>query len=152
MLAIALGLYLYGIYYAIFLPDEILDTTRKIVGYKIPDPLDTLVSAIGAVLLTNFGAVLGIAVTQPQSAMANKALFQADIKNITPPLSNKELLQLISVLVYLVTILACFVTWAYWTFKSDKDIKPVVPFIQQYGKTLIGVVAAYLATIIGGNN
>ena len=149
LLITALGLYLYGIYYAIFTPNEIKDKTGVITGYSIPEPLDTLVSTIGAILLTNLGAVLGISVSQPQSALAGKTLISA--KTVESPMSKRELIQFIAVITYIVTLISCFITWAHYAFGKEPNTIHIVPLIQQYGKTLIGVITAYIAFVLGAN-
>lgn len=149
LLAIAFGIYLYGVYYAIFIPDPVYDNARKLIGYTIPEPLATLTTTIGAILLTNLGAVLGISVSQPESALAGKTLISRKIKEEPPPLTKRELIQFAAVLIYIVTLLACFITWAHASFRNEDDIKPVVPLVEQYGKTLIGVITAYIAFVLG---
>ena len=153
LLVIALGAYCYGIYYAIFTPDEIItkDPTGKITitGLSIPDPLDTLTSTIGAILLTNLGAVLGISITNQTSALAAKTLISRNITQIPPPLSKREMIQLISVLIYIIILVSCFVKWSINTFVKPDNVKLVVPLVQQYGKTLIGVITAYIAFVLG---
>jgi|GEM_PF-1685494 len=151
LLVIVFVLYLYGIFYAIFMPDEVLNSQKIIIGYTIPEPLDTLVSTIGAILLTNLGAVLGISVSQPQSGLAGKTLILSKSVKIPDPLTKRELIQIVSVMIYILTLIACFVAWGYSTFGSSEDLKPVVPFVQLYGKTLIGVITAYIAFVLGVN-
>ncbi|MEO6978242.1 MAG: hypothetical protein ABI113_07670, partial [Mucilaginibacter sp.] len=103
LLLIALGLYLYGIYFAIF-------TVPKKDDHVLPEILDTLTASIGAILLTNLGAVLGISITQPKSGLAAKALM-AKVE-LPDPMTRREIIQFTAVLVYLVTLVACFVAWA----------------------------------------
>jgi len=149
LLVISLGMYCYGIYYAIFIPDAVTDSSGKIAGLTIPEPLDTLVAAISAILLTNLGAVLGISVTNPSSALAAKTLISKNMAEIPPPLSRRDIIQLTCVIIYIVVLLACFIKWAANTFQKPAEVKLVVPFVQQYGKTLIGVITAYLAFVLG---
>lgn len=140
LLLIAFSLYVYGIYYAIFNADCSLEAC------KIPEPLDTLTSTIGAILLTNLGAVLGISVAQPQSGLAAKTLFVKQI-NIPPPLTKTEIIQYSAVILYLIVLIACFIKWATVGFSSD-PLK-VVPLISQNAKTLLGVISAYVAFVLG---
>lgn len=139
LLIIAFTAYLYGIYYAIFTPLKGNDGK-----FSIPEPLDTLLTTLSAILLTNLGAVLGIAVTNPNSGLAGKTLF---VKSIPPPLTQREFIQLIAVLIYLVALIACFIDWAYSTFRANS--LPVAAFIPSAGKTLIGVITAYVAFVLG---
>jgi hypothetical protein len=129
LLIIAFGAYLYGIYFAIFTPVNEADGKLS-----LPEPLDTLLTTLNAILLTNLGAVLGIAVTNQGSGLAGKMLLTKSI-TIPPPLNQRELIQLVAVLIYLVALVACFIDWA--------------PFIPLAGKTLIGVITAYVAFILG---
>lgn len=148
LLTLAFSLYFYGIYYAIFTPDEIVDKVSKnVTGLGIPETLDTLTSTIGAMLLTNFGAVLGISISNKDSGLA-KTIIQRNFA-VPLPLSQREMIQLFCVVIYLIVLLACFVKWATTAFVSPSSIKPVVPLVQQYGKTLIGVVTAYIAFVLG---
>ncbi len=149
LLAVAFGLYLFGIYYAIFIPDPVIQN-GIITGYSIPEPLDTLTTTIGAILLTNLGAVLGIAVSKPGSSLAGKTLIQKGAE-VPPPLTKREMIQFAGVLIYIITLAACFIAWAFSSFRSEAHIQPVVPLVEQYGKTLIGVITAYIAFVLGVN-
>lgn len=141
LLLIALGLYLYGIYFAIF-------TVPKKDDHVLPEILDTLTASIGAILLTNLGAVLGISITQPKSGLAAKALM-AKVE-LPDPMTRREIIQFTAVLVYLVTLVACFVAWAISGF-NDKGENAVATLVSQNGKMLIGVISAYLAFALGVN-
>jgi len=141
LLAIAFSAYLYGVYYAIFTPFKGEDDKLS-----IPDPLDTLLTTLSAILLTNLGAVLGIAVSNPNSGLAGKTLLTRSI-TVPPPLSQREFIQLIAVLIYLLAMVACFIDWAYSSFRVP--LRPIVPFVSVTGKTLIGVITAYVAFVLG---
>jgi len=141
----ALGLFVYGIGDAIFVSFPKSPSTKPLV---IPEPLDVMVGTIGAILLTNLGAVLGISVSNPTSGLAKKILIQkADALDIPPPLNSREQVQYAALLIYLIAIVGCFITWAIKGFSSKPE--EVVALIPQSGKTLIGVVSAYLAFILG---
>lgn len=139
-------IYLYGVGFAIFNP---LD---KDGSAYIPEPLDNIVSTIGAILLTNLGAVLGISVAKPNSAFARFPLLVGQ-KGIAPdPVSQRETIQYIAVIVYMVVLVACFFKWASVAFVKDGDPKKVVPIVIQNGKNLIGVIAAYAAYILSNKS
>jgi hypothetical protein len=145
LLLIALGLYLYGVSAAIFnlnlIPQK--NAAGGITGYMLPEILDTLTATIGAILLTNLGAVLGISVTQPQSGLAAKTLMtKVALPN---PITRREIIQLTAVLVYLVTLVACFIKWATNNFDNGN----VATLVSQNGKMLIGVISAYVAFAVG---
>jgi len=151
LLLIALGLYLYGVSAALFnlnlIPQK--DATGHITGYDLPEILDTLTATIGAILLTNLGAVLGISVMQPTSGMAAKVLITKI--DLPDPITRREIIQLIAVLVYLVTLVACFVKWALSNFDNDPAKDHVATLVSQNGKMLIGVISAYVAFVLGVN-
>ncbi len=68
-----------------------------------------------------------------------------------PPLTKREMIQFAGVLIYIITLAACFIAWAFSSFRSEAHIQPVVPLVEQYGKTLIGVITAYIAFVLGVN-
>lgn len=142
LLTVAILLYLAGIYYAIFAPQEI-SKDGMIIGLKIPEPLDVLTASIGAILLTNFGAVLGISIAKPQSAIASRILISSRVAVIPDPPTKKEDIQFLAVVIYLFTLIACFIKWLAVETKSDDTSKLIVPFVEQYGKTLIAIISAY---------
>lgn len=142
LVSIAFGLYIYGVYCAIF-----IQLTGKAGAINIPEPLETLTSSLGAIFLTNLGAVLGISVSKPESGLARKILFSKASDPNPPPLSKREMIQFASVILYLVSLVACFAVWASTSFETDP--MKLVPFIAQAGKTLIGVITAYLAFVLG---
>ena len=146
LLLIALGLYLYGVFFAIKI------SLQANIGKEIPELheiLDTLTATIGAILLTNFGAVLGISVTQPKSGLAGKMLINK--VELPDPMTRREIIQFFAVLVYLITLVACFITWAINSFHADDQAKPVATLVSQNGKMLIGVISAYVAFVLGEN-
>lgn len=149
LILIGLGIYLYGIYYAIFTPIQVFDMAGNLVQLKIPETLDTLTTTIGAILLTNLGAVLGISLSQPKSALANRTSFSKASLEISEPMNKREILQYIAVLIYLTVLFACFITWAFYSFQTSGEAKPIVSLVEQYGKTLIGVITAYIAFALG---
>jgi hypothetical protein len=149
LVAVAACLYIFGIYSAIFQPVPNLDVTGKLIGYRIAEPFDTLTSSISAILLTNLGAVLGISITQPQSALANKTLITTNSLTVPPPLTKKDVIQLAAIVIYILALTACFIAWTVLVLqKSGAAIKPLVPLVEQHGKTLIGVISAYAAFLL----
>ncbi len=143
----AFGLYAYGIEQAIYQSLSKLPPGQK---PSIPEPLDVMVSSIGAILLTNLGAVLGISVTNPDSGLARKfLLIKAGAAPIPPPLNSREKIQYAGVIIFILALISCFIVWAKKGFSSDAA--EIVSVIPQLGKTLIGVVSAYLAFILGVN-
>ncbi len=79
----------------------------------------------------------------PRKTLINKAIIE-----VPPPLTKRELIQYAAVILYLIVLVSCFVSWAYCTFQPDDKVKPVVAIVAQNGKTLIGVIAAYIAFVL----
>ncbi|RKR82092.1 hypothetical protein BDD43_2259 [Mucilaginibacter gracilis] len=148
LLFTGLALYLYGIAFAIFFPIEVIEAGKP-TAVRMPEALETLTTGIGAILLTNLGAVLGISITRPAAALARVALAPQQIPEIPEPMTRRELIQAAAVLIYIISLVACAIAWAAATFKEKPD--PIVTLIPQYGKTLIGVITAYLAFVLAIN-
>ena len=149
LIILAFGLYSYGLGYGIY------ESFRPIALGKVhsfPEPLDIMVSSIGAIFLTNLGAVLGISVTNPTSALAARTLPLA--KNIQreliPPMNVREQIQYLAVLVFLVGLISCFIAWACKCFHSEPE--KILSIIPQQAKMFLGVVSAYTAFILGKSN
>ena len=145
LLTVALAIYVYGIYTAILNPFAVKSPTGGPDILKMPEALETVTTTIGAILLTNLGVVLGISMTNRQSGLANIAFLSAKV-DLPDPVTQRELIQFVAVLIYIVTLIACGVDWAVHTFKEKPDA--VVELIPQYGKTLLGVITAYLAFVL----
>jgi hypothetical protein len=145
LVLLAFGLYFFGIAYGIY---RCFPSSGAPI--PLPDALDIMISSLGAILLTNLGAVLGISVANPSSALAKKimpAFTNKAVENIENPMNLREQLQYMAMLIYLLCLTACFICWAVKGFKADAQY--VIAIIPQMGKTLIGVVTAYLAFILG---
>lgn len=144
LIFLAFGLYVFGIGYAIYkcFPGS------GAVG-TLPDALDIMISSLGAILLTNLGAVLGISVVNPQSALSRKVLPNSlkALKAPENPMNLREQIQYTAMLVFLVCLTACFICWAVKGFDSKPE--NIIALVPQLGKTLIGVVTAYLGFILG---
>lgn len=143
LLIAGMGAYLYGICKAIW-PVYLPGKTEPFY----PEMLETITTSIGAILLTNLGAVLGISVTRPNTVMARIRLSPAAIA-VPEPASQREKIQIAAVLIYVISLIACSVHWALSTFRATPVA--VVSLIPQYGKTLIGVISAYFALVLAVN-
>ena len=143
LVIIAFSVYIYGIYFAIYTP------LKKGNTLYIPEPLDSILSTIGAILLTNLGAVLGISVAKPSSGLARMTLIGNKDAAVQDPITMREILQYCAVILYMIVLVICFFVWAKNTFLPDDKINPVVSIITQNGKTLFGVIAAYIAFVLG---
>jgi hypothetical protein len=149
LIILAFGLYAYGLGYGIY---ESFQTRAPGTVLSFPEPLDIMISSIGAIFLTNLGAVLGISVTNPASALAARTLPLA--KNIQreliPPMNAREQIQYLTVLVFLAGLISCFIAWACKCFHSEPE--KILAIIPQQGKMFLGVVSAYMAFILGKSN
>ncbi len=144
----AISFYGYGIFEAIR-----LSWSKTPIGESdFPAFLATTISSIQALLLTNLGILLGISIAKPESGVAmqlmlgkiDKQKITAEIKD---PLEIKEKIQLFSLVIYIISLIACMITWA----KNDFSSAPtdVVSLIAESGKMFIGVVLAYLTAVLG---
>lgn len=147
LLIAGLGAYVFGIVFAIFFPIKTMEA--GVMVYKIPEALETLTTSIGAILLTNLGAVLGISIAKPDASLSRIALAPQKAP-LPAPVTKREWIQIVAVLVYVITLIACGIAWAIASFKANPD--PIVALIPQYAKTLIGVITAYVAFVLAINS
>ena len=149
----ALGFYVYGMQHAIFLswPNGHISSMEQERVKDIPDikfwpELATLLSSIQALLLTNLGIVLGIAITNRNSALAKALLINR--KGIVPPnpMALKEQIQIFAVIIYILVLIASLITWIHNDFSSSP--KEIVSIISESGKMFFGVMLAYLAALL----
>jgi hypothetical protein len=149
LLAAGIGSFIYGIYFAIFLSYEVEEHGLTVL--KMPETLEAITTGVGAILLTNLGAMLGISITQP-AAKTTRIAFAPSAMRITviDPPTIRDWIQTGAVLIYVIALVACGIKWASATFKATPDL--VVPLISQNSKTLIGVVSAYFAFVLAINS
>ena len=148
LLLSALGFYLFGIGQAIY-----LSWSAKDIGADAYSPvLESVISSIQALLLTNLGILLGISVAKPGSGVAQRLMLGAGSTKdalrlpITDPLLLREKVQLFALTLYILSLIACVVTWAMNHFSSET--KDVVPLVASSGKMFFGVALAYLTTVL----
>ena len=146
LLAAALAFYIYGVGQAISLSwgsQEITDT-------DYPKVLATMIGTIQALLLANLGAILGISVTKPNSALSRYVMVgkhtAAMVPNIPASLEIKEQLQLFSLICYFLSLSACMVTWIHEGFSTNP--KEVVTTVTESGSMFIGVILAYITGVL----
>lgn len=149
LLIAALGFYLYGIGKALQLTFSALPITA---GDYSP-VLESLIASVQALLLTNLGVLLGISVTAPTSAVAQKMLLgraaqgvQVQSLELPDPLTMREKIQLFALALYILSLVACVVAWAVNNFSDDQA--KVVPLVSASGKMFFGVVLAYLTMVL----
>lgn len=150
LLICATGFYGYGII-------EAICVSLKYKG-NIPDDayspvLASFMSTIQGLLLTNLGALLGISVKDPNSPVARNMMLQKPVaqnslvNTVGNPLQLREKIQLLALVMYVISLVACVITWAVEGFSSDS--KEVVPVVSESGKVFVAVVLAYLTMILG---
>ena len=147
LIATALAFFLYGVYNAIHISWDKMPGTDNL---PVSEGLDAGISSISAILLTNLGAVLGISITNRRSALARSILIrkqEGNEREIIAPVNSREQVQMIGVLIYILSLTACFVTWIHNDFSSDP--KQILPFVSQSAKMFIGVITAYLTLVLG---
>lgn len=152
----ALGFFLYGIGYAIYLSWD--GTVEK----EYSPVLEGIIASLQALLLTNLGMLLGISVANPQSGVAQQLLLGGSKKELEAqkldfpdPLSLRDKIQLFGLAIYVVTLIACVVTWAVNDFPSGMSAeattttkREVVPLVAASGKMFFGVVLAYVTLVL----
>ncbi len=152
----ALGFFLYGIGYAIYLSWD------GNVEKEYAPALEGIIASLQALLLTNLGMLLGISVANPQSGIAQQLLLgrpakgvEAQKLDLPDPLSLREKIQLFGLVVYVVSLIVCVVTWAVNDFPSglSNDTttttkREVLPLIAASGKIFFGVALAYLTLVL----
>ncbi len=141
LLLSALGFYGYGITKAV------LQTVSGEIKYH--EFLLATIGSIQALLLANLGVVLGIKVAKPDSNIARSISFKWGSNTggePIPPMEIKEKIQLIALSVYSLSLVVCFITWIVKDFTVDPTM--IVSVIPESGKMFIGVVLAYLSTVL----
>lgn len=143
----ASGFYGYGIFDAVILswpkPPIPPDAYHAV--------LSTTIGTMQALLLANLGMLLGVSVSNPQSAVARALKLNGtsavgvDLAPL-PPTDVKDKIQLFALVIYLISLIICFVTWIRNDFSSlPADVISIVP---ESGKMFIGVVLAYMTAIL----
>jgi hypothetical protein len=147
LLATAIGFYLYGIGIAVQISwDGVQENEKQLY----PSFISSSISSLQGILIINLGALLGIAIKVPGSAIANKMLMirpnnnelNAEAKN---PLELKEQIQIFGVIILILSLILCIITWGKNNFVEDGT---VLPIIHQSGKLFVGVILAYLTLIL----
>lgn len=147
LLLTALGFYLYGIGEAIY-----LTWPKEGMKREYSPVIESVISSIQALLLTNLGVLLGISVANPQSAVAQQLMLNRrsgmDAQIIKPvdPLELRDKIQLFALCLYVLSLISCLITWAVNDFSSET--KEVVPVVSASGKMFFGVALAYLTAVL----
>lgn len=155
LLAGIFGLYGYGLFTAID-----LSWKGDIATDAYPDALSTAINSLQALLLTNLGVLLGITVTKPNSTLARTLMpggftrpvsagtgaLPAALPAPPNPLTLREQIQLVALVVYIAGLIACTIAWGHDKFTTDT--KKIIDVVSTSGKMLIGVAISYLTAIL----
>jgi len=145
LLACVLGFYSYGMFSAI---EKSWPTGDQNIDPAIPEQLESFLSAIGALLLTNFGAVLGFALAKQNSLLgARMGLNRIDVNSEIPPTASQlQNIQTVAILVYLVVLVSCVITWMHNGYTSDTT--QVSSLVSHTANTFFAVLIAYFGTLM----
>jgi len=124
--------YIYGIYQACYISLQ-ADPDLS----KMPAFLSSIVTSIGAVLATNLGAVLGIAIAAPTSSFA-QASWKPLAVFTSPTPTN---VQITACYLYVLILVVVSIVWGI----KDFDTVHVVSTIPELTKTFLGVIVGVLA-------
>lgn len=131
LVALAGLFFLYGVYLAIrYSCAETPTLMPEFVNYAI--------TAIGGVLATNFGAVLGLKIADGTKFSSFR------IRALTAPVPGA--MQIGAAFLYVLVLLVAVIAWALLKFESNPDI--IVPAIPRLSQTLLGVIVGALAVVL----
>ena len=151
ILLLAGGFYIYGVFSACK-----VSWGENEAAYKAFSPnLSFAVTTIAGILATNFGAVLGITISNPLSRFRNTETWNPlNFFSATDP----KKLQVFACYFYIFTLLAAGIVWAHQDFddavkaelKDGKEIITLnfVPLVFELSKTLIGVLIGTLTLVL----
>jgi hypothetical protein len=109
--------------------------------------LASAVTSIAAVLATNLGAVLGIAIANPQSLYRQSSTWNP-LKVFSKP--DPTTWQTLACYVYIIGLLSAAVVWGIKNFTTDSN--QIVALIPEMTKSLLGVIVGALAVSLNTNN
>lgn len=142
----AFGFYAYGMGEAI----RLSWADAAIPQNDYSEVLATTVSSMQTLLLANLGMLLGISVANPNSAVANQLLLNRGVNAVTnvvpPPLDIKDKIQLVAMVIFVISLIACLITWIRNDFSSESS--QVVSVVSGSGKMFLGVVLAYITAAL----
>ncbi|WP_316753720.1 hypothetical protein [Pedobacter gandavensis] len=134
--------YLYGIFKACWIS---LQKTPNVAD--MPIFLSSIITSIGAVLATNLGAVLGIAITNLTSEFTEAALLRPFAIFSDPSITT---VQITACYIYILTLAGTSVVWAFKKFTTNPT--EVVSTIPELTKTFLGVIVGVFAVILAKKN
>ncbi|PSL27465.1 hypothetical protein [Dyadobacter jiangsuensis] len=121
------------------------------IAREYSEVLSAMVGSIQALLLANLGALLGISIADPSSNVARQLMLNRPTQqkaNLNPPTASgvQEKVQLVAMVMYVISLIACLVTWIMEDFSSESE--NVVSVISNSGKMFIGVALAYVTAVL----
>jgi len=126
--------YLYGIFQACW-----ISLQKPVNVDAMPAFLSSIITSIGAVLATNLGAVLGIAISNPKSEYSTK-FFSPFTVFAKPGITT---VQITACYIYILTLVVVAIVWGIKKFTTDP--KQIVSTIPELTKTLLGVIVGVFA-------
>ncbi len=129
----AVLLYLYGVGMAIYITYTDVPPTGQTELILNPN-IVFIVTSIGGVLATNFGAIVGL----PAPELSKSIRLDGD---------GPKKVQIIAAYIYVIGLVTALVSWMLESFSEDP--KEVVALIPELSKTLIGVFVGTLAVHLG---
>ena len=130
----ALSFYLYGITDAII---KTINATKENPALY-PPFMSATIGSIQALLLANLGVLLGISVTNPNSNVARSLRLSGSRINLAvsppSPMELSQKIQLLALIIYILSLIACLVTWITKNFVDDSKL--VVQLFQNLVKCL----------------
>jgi amino acid transporter len=143
----ALACYLLAIGYGLWLSWNSGNTAPV-----IDEVIDTTITSLNTVLLTNLGVVLGISVAMPGSSLSRSFVPRSTLRGageVDNPLNNRERIQLGALLVFILALIACLVTWIVVVLVKKGH---VAAFVGVASKTFIAIAIAYIGFILGNQH
>jgi hypothetical protein len=131
LVALAGLFFLYGVYLAI-------RYSNAGTPSQMPEFVTTTTTAIGAVLATNLGAVLGLKIAEGSRFRSFR------IRALADPIPSA--IQIGATVFYLLVLLVAFIAWALMKFESDPTL--IVLVIPRLSQTLAGVIVGAVAVIL----
>lgn len=110
-----------------------------------PSFLASTVTSIAAVLSTNLGGVVGIAIVTPQSTLRDRKAWNP-LRLFTDP--SPTSVQVVACYIYIVALVAAGVVWAMKSFVETAQIATLIP---QLSKTLLGIIVGVMALSLNQN-
>ncbi len=108
----------------------------------MPRFIRQVVTAIGGILATNLGAVLGVKIEQAKSLGFDTKRFFVGAVGDAP-----STLQLVAAYLYVFGLLVAL--WGWWKLGFTEDPSKVVVTLPQLSQTLLGVAVGVLAVALG---